>query len=618
MKRNRPLVLFVVALSGSLLLCACLWVAIVNCAGRGYCEQAFIPPFLAAKRYITDTTKSPRLFVFSGSNSQYSIDSEELSRMLGLNVVNWGTYVGHPIRFYLVELERALRPGDVLFMPLETQHYNRKANWYYETYCQSLYWGVYPAAQKCLTAGELFRLYVGNGLCWLQTSVPEYFTPQSIENRNFQPADAFKKYVLGKKWNVNYGLTEHGDIRCGYDAVLDESEHLPLPSSFTEDAKYSIGRIVDLAHSRGVRVLLGYPTLYKYEELTGLPAFMEELGKLRLPVCGRPEALGYPYRMYWNGYYHLNNLGRRFYTFEMGREIARALGKEVKRPADWPLIVFAETPDAVKAAKTEIYESGCRVCSSMCRINASIPSKFTGHDVLGEFYVDRGGASDKVVRSAAVDGRPVPFEETVGSYKNVLRLRWHGSGGMAEIALEFTSGDGVGLERLLMQPIKASRGDPTLDDCVYLDSPSQTTLEAESGNRSVFPASNAVQGLHDRREKVAWGGKRISIRLSLPGECRGHDLFVQLDAGAIVHGLELPKNRLTVRIAEDAVYETQATMKVRKCEFTIPAAYTCGSDVLLEIEADEAFAPIDKGINGDKRVLGVRFESLSWEPQKTI
>lgn len=618
MKRNRPQILFFAALSGSLLLCACLYAVLVNYAGRGYCEQAFIPPLFAAKRYITDTTRFPRLFVFSGSNSQYSIDSKELSRMLGMNVVNWGTYIGHPMRFYLAELEHALYSGDVVFMPLETQHYSRKENCYYDTYCQSLYWGVYPVAQRYLTVGELWHLYVRNSLCWLQTAIPKYYAPASIENRKLTPADAFKKYVLGKMGDDNYGLTEHGDVRCGFDATLDASVHLPLPSSFTEDMKNSLKRIVDLAHSRGARVLLGYPTLYKYEDLSGLPAFMKELEKLELPVCGRPESLGYPRRMYWNRYYHLNNLGRRLYTYEMGKEIARALGKEVQKPADWPLVVFAETPDVITAEKAEVYDSGCRVCSSMCRIDAAAPSKFIGHDVLGEFYIDRGGASGMVVRSVVVDGKPVPFKEKVGAYKNVLTLRWHGSSGRAEIALEFTSGDGVGLERLLMQPVKASRGDSTLDDCVYLDSPSQTTVGAEIGNLCVCPASNAVQGLYDRREKVAWGGKRISIRLSLPGECRGQDLSVQLDAGAIVHGLELPKNRLTVRIAGDAVYETQATMKVQKCEFTIPAAYTCGPDVLLEIEADEAFAPIDKGINGDKRVLGVRFESLSWEPRKNI
>lgn len=610
--------LFLAALLGSLVLCACLWVVLVNYAGRGYCEQNFIPPLFAAKRYITDTTNSPRLLVFSGSNSQYSIDSKELSRMLGLNVVNWGTYIGHPMRFYLAELERALRPGDVVFMPLETQHYARKENCYYDTYCQSLYWGVYPVAQRYLTIGELWHLYVRNSLCWLQTSIPKYFTPTSVEHRNLLPADAFKKYVTDRMGDVNYGLTEHGDVRCGFEATLDESAHLPLPSSFTEDMKNSLRKIVELAHSRGARVLLGYPTLYKYEELTGLPAFMKELEKLELPICGRPESLGYPRRMYWNRYYHLNNLGRRLYTFEMGREIARALGKEVTMPEDWPLVVFAEMPDVITAEGTKVYESGCRVCSSSCKVEAAVPSKFIGNDVLGEFYIDRGGASGMVVRSVVVDGEPVPFEEKVGAYKNVLRLRWRGRGGRAAIGLEFVPNEGVGLERLLMQPVKASRNNPTIDDCIYLDSPSRLTVEAEGDDRSIFPTSEAVQGLYDRREKIAWGGKKISIRLSLPDECCNHDLFIQMDAGAIVHGPELPRNRLTVKIGGEMVYEAQATMKIRTYDFTVPAAYTSSSEVLLELESDEAFAPIEKGINADKRVLGIRFVSLSWEPQQPI
>ena len=618
MKRNRPQILFFAALSGSLLLCVCLWVVLVNYAGRGYCEQAFIPPLFAAKRYITDTTRFPRLFVFSGSNSQYSIDSKELSRMLGKNVVNWGTYIGHPLRFYLAELEHALYSGDVVFMPLETQHYSRKENCYYDTYCQSLYWGVYPVAQRYLTAGELWHLYVRNSLCWLQTAIPKYYTHTSIENRKLTPADAFKKYVLGKMGDDNFGLTEYGDVRCGFDATLDASVHLPLPSSCTEDMKNSLKMIVDLAHSRGARVLLGYPTLYKYEDLSGLPAFINELEKLKLPVCGRPESLGYPRRMYWNRYYHLNNLGRRLYTYEMGKEIARALGKEVQKPADWPLVVFAETPDAITAEKTNAYESGCRVGSYRCQIDVAVPSKFIGNDVLGEFYIDRGGARGKVVRSVTVDDKAVPFDEKVGAYKNVLRLRWRGSSGKAAIGLEFISNDGVGLERLLMQPVKACRDNPTIDDCVYLDSPSQTTVETDGDNCIVLPTSKAVQGLYNRREKIAWGGKRISILLSLPGECRGRDLSVQMDAGAIRHSPELPQNRLTVKIGGETVYQTQATMKVQKYDFTIPATYTSGSDVLLEIEADEAFAPIEKGINGDKRVLGVRFEALAWKPIQSI
>ena len=538
--------------------------------------------------------------------------------MLGLNVVNWGAFVDIPVLFYLAELETALRPGDVVFMPLETEHYIRGRDCYYSAFCQSLYWSVCPCVQGYLAIGDLWRLYTRCGLSWLQRSVPKYFAPTSMENRNLRPADAFKRYVLDKMGNINYGLTEYGDIRCGLDATFSAARHMQIPELFADDIKTSLRRIADLAQARGARVLLGYPTLYKYEDLAGIPGFTVELNKLGFSVCGRPEALGYPYRMYWNGYYHLNNLGKRLYTYEMGKEIARALGKEVKKPADWPLVVFAETPDTITADKMKVYESGCRVYSSMCRIDAVVPSKFVGNDVLGEFYVDRGGASGKVVRSVTVDDKVVPFDERVGSYKNVLRLRWYGSSGKAAVGLRFISDEGVGLERLLMQPVKACRDRPTIDDCVYLDSPSQVMVEAADDTSGISPKSDAVQGLYDRREKIAWGGKKISIRLSLPDECRGHDLSVHMDAGAIMHGPELPHNRLTVKIGGDMVYETKATMIVRKYDFTIPAKYTSGSNVLLELEADEAFAPIEKGINGDKRVLGVRFEALAWKPIQSI
>lgn len=82
-----------------------------------------VPRQLEYKHAFARTLAGPRVVVFAGSNGRYSHRCAALAAALGRPCVNMSVAVGVGLDYLLDDLLTMLRPGDLVYMPLEYQQY---------------------------------------------------------------------------------------------------------------------------------------------------------------------------------------------------------------------------------------------------------------------------------------------------------------------------------------------------------------------------------------------------------------------------------------------------------------------------------------------------------------
>ena len=78
---------------------------------------------LVYKEYFASSINEKKLIVSSGSNAMWGVNSELLSELTGYPTVNLGTHAELDIQFLYFQLQRHLKQGDIVVMPLEYWYY---------------------------------------------------------------------------------------------------------------------------------------------------------------------------------------------------------------------------------------------------------------------------------------------------------------------------------------------------------------------------------------------------------------------------------------------------------------------------------------------------------------
>jgi hypothetical protein len=77
------------------------------------------------KHALLAVPSPPRVLLAGGSNLSFGMDSARLSAALGRPVVNLAVHGGLGLSFILAEAKAAVRPGDVVVLSLECEHFGR-------------------------------------------------------------------------------------------------------------------------------------------------------------------------------------------------------------------------------------------------------------------------------------------------------------------------------------------------------------------------------------------------------------------------------------------------------------------------------------------------------------
>lgn len=113
----RSLALFALAFFAS----AALWVGLVSmCRGVPLLEYAWTRQILDKKAAARASMPGPAFVFIGGSATHFGVNAEEVSKQLHASAVNNGAHAGTQVAYILWEARRALRPGDVAVLGLET------------------------------------------------------------------------------------------------------------------------------------------------------------------------------------------------------------------------------------------------------------------------------------------------------------------------------------------------------------------------------------------------------------------------------------------------------------------------------------------------------------------
>ena len=260
----------------------------------------------ATKWEIADTTRSPKMLIVGGSNTAFGIDSDLITRELGMPVVNMGLNAGFGLRYVLAEAEPYVRSGDVvLISPEYEQFYGNLLDG--RVQLLELAW-LHPAALRHVdTPGQMLSIARG-----FPHVIQDRLRSMWLDYRS--PGRA----VYDEVYNVE-GFNAHGDVishlslasRVKLEQMSfldDESERL------NPDAIEALNDFQAEMNRRGARVLIVLPTIpeeqYKLraDRVQAVYKALEEDGQV--PVLAPPQEHTAPLDHFFDTAYHMTGAGR--------------------------------------------------------------------------------------------------------------------------------------------------------------------------------------------------------------------------------------------------------------------------------------------------------------------
>jgi hypothetical protein len=260
--------------------------------------------YLAAvndKHALLEAQPSPRMIFVGGSNLAFSLNSPMVERDLPYRPVNLALHIGLGLRFLLNEVESVVRPGDVVVLSPEYQHFTHRR---VEVLLQLL-------EQRPSSVRFVPTVYVPTLLDQSLNHMGSVVRG-AIRNMVGRPDEPGDDPPYFRK-----AFNDHGDVvahwrmkrpsKIGTFAFGDYSHRRIL---------YTIGWLNEFherARAQNVRVFFSYPTI----PVTTLNEHRETIDEidravrrsLTIPVLNRPEDAALPKEFFFDTHYHLTQAG---------------------------------------------------------------------------------------------------------------------------------------------------------------------------------------------------------------------------------------------------------------------------------------------------------------------
>jgi hypothetical protein len=215
-----------------------------------------IADLLRRKVDYAERIGSPKLVVFAGSNARFSHRCETIEQVLALPCVNFGVARGIGLDYLLGDLEPVLRPGDVVYMPLE-----------YEWYLDDKIVAMTGPDGALMAYGDKRRLFA---LGWERSLRAVFaFDPGFLVSGLVEMAldvAAFQRRVGAATLDRQGDEIGHTQAEAvPYRAYIDSARpSIPSAASLAAPsyAKAQIAAFLDGARARGILVIGGLQTVF--------------------------------------------------------------------------------------------------------------------------------------------------------------------------------------------------------------------------------------------------------------------------------------------------------------------------------------------------------------------
>ena len=260
---------------------------------------------------------SPRIVFVGGSNLTLGLDCAVVKeRLPAYHPINMSLHAALGLEFMLAEIADTMRPGDVIILSLEYEHFLKDQS------SDVLFRVIQmrPASIKYIP----FRQFADNALAYLGAVLQYAF--RSMIGEKWKNPPPFSRGSFNEFGDV----VAHRHMKCWNfpTSRLGEEGSIPTQLSATVNR---LNAFDDLCRRRGVRVFLSWPPLatdsFAKSEKVLREIEAEVNRRLKIPVLGRPDEMRFPRDHFYDSKYHLNDTGIRRRTELLTHHLCEQLSR---------------------------------------------------------------------------------------------------------------------------------------------------------------------------------------------------------------------------------------------------------------------------------------------------
>ena len=256
-----------------------------------------------ALRKIKAKTK---MIIVGGSSVAFGIDSEEIQKSSGMEVVNFGCVAGLGPEMILEPLKPSLSEGDIVLLCREYGLYR-----FDRTDTNISYLNLLFGQQSTLR-----QTYPLEDKLKLKMTIPASHVRESF-------AHALNPYGNLDHYRCVWNFDSRGNHRSNQEQIITENElkKHPLGSLLTEtvitkDVNEILSEFVRYCREREVKVLASWPNTFAHPNYFDNPTVKANFAlitnywkSLEVPVVGKPSDAMLAAEFFHDTYYHLNSKG---------------------------------------------------------------------------------------------------------------------------------------------------------------------------------------------------------------------------------------------------------------------------------------------------------------------
>ncbi|MBR2215645.1 MAG: hypothetical protein IJ849_07815 [Selenomonadaceae bacterium] len=270
-------------------------------------RERYLAEWVEIKKHYAGTVNRPKLNIITASSALFGIDAARMERTLNIPVVNMGTHGTLGRQEFKIYRDN-IKAGDIVLLPLEPVFY--KDGSFGNEYTAYIL-GYKPEYFQELDLWKKIR-FVYSMYSWdLLGFARERFLPKDKHETGYSSQH------LDKNGDMTYYQNQRPLNNLSHDLRSDVYEH---DVNISDEAKAELHEFVAWCNNNNIKVYATWsPMMYKDRSLTdGDKAAVATIRSFwegeNVPVLGEQAETLYPIEFFYDGFAHMNELGKEHYT----------------------------------------------------------------------------------------------------------------------------------------------------------------------------------------------------------------------------------------------------------------------------------------------------------------
>lgn len=267
------------------------------------------------REQVAQNTPSPKLLVISGSNAVFGISCEMIYQQTQVPCMNGGTNATLGIDYILHRAKGWLKPGDLVLMPLEFNHYD-----YQGIPSDSFIDHLIANDPHYLTQVNLLnQIRLIFGISWERLQ-------QGLDARHRQRPD-WRQGQLAPNFNQFGDRTNNQEANITPEFIQAIATVEPPDVNWhyirSSQGMKSIANFIDWCRRHQIQVIATWPNTVKFS-IYQQPKYQDFFQSIRdfyqrlnVTVLAEPESFMYDRSLFFDTVYHLNDRGVKIHTTQL-------------------------------------------------------------------------------------------------------------------------------------------------------------------------------------------------------------------------------------------------------------------------------------------------------------